>query len=405
MADYAIEFDGVWKKFKKGEDFDSLRDLVPALARRVLSRDHSGDLAKREFWALKDFSFAIRKGEAVAIMGHNGSGKSTSLKLMSGILRPNKGRVAMQGRLGALIEIGAGFHPDLTGRENIYLYGTILGLSRGEIDANFASIVEFAEIEEFIDTPVKRFSSGMYARLGFSVAAHVRPDILLVDEVLAVGDIAFQRKCLDRINALKEDGTTIVFISHNLQAVLDLCPRVIWLDHGVQVMDGPADEVVAAYLKRTHAQPGARNGGAPDSDVVIRKVSFVDETGREQDSFAPGEALTLRIALEAVKPVSRPVIGLAFYASDGTCIYGHNSKIDRWEAGDVHGPVEFEIAYDGVHLHPGRYLVSLAVHDVLGRRHYVHADRAYGFHIKGAVASGVGVLSWPHTWRRLGPQR
>src|SRR5262245_58571758 len=227
--DLAIGFDGVWKKFSKGEDYDSLRDFVPAVARRVFSRGLSHELKRREFWALQNLSFTLRKGEAVAIVGHNGSGKSTILKLMSGILRPNRGTITLNGRVGALIEVGAGFHPDLTGRENVYLNGTILGLSRREIDTEFDNIVDFAELDEFIDTQVKRYSSGMYARLGFSVAVHMSPDILLVDEVLAVGDIAFQQKCLERIKALKTHGTTIVFISHNMHAVMEICPRVIVL--------------------------------------------------------------------------------------------------------------------------------------------------------------------------------
>ena len=189
MSSVALEFDGVWKKFRKGEKHDSLRDLVPALVKALLSGNHRDALKTREFWALRDVSFQIKRGEAVGIIGANGSGKSTTLKLLSGILKSTRGEVKVNGKLSALIEVAAGFHPDLTGRENIYLNGTILGMRKPEIDRKFDEIVDFSGLEDFIDTPVKRYSSGMYARLGFSVAAHVDPDILLVDEVLSVGDM------------------------------------------------------------------------------------------------------------------------------------------------------------------------------------------------------------------------
>lgn len=399
MAEYAIEFDGVWKKFSKGEDYTSLRDLVPALTRRALSRDNPDALRRREFWALKDLSFAVRQGEAVGIIGHNGSGKSTTLKLMTGILRPNRGTVRLRGRVGALIEVGAGFHQDLTGRENVYLNGTILGLSRREIDTEFDDIVDFSELHEFIDTPVKRYSSGMYARLGFAVAVHMAPDVLLVDEVLAVGDVAFQQKCLERIEAMKRRGTTIVFISHNLHAVLEVCPRVIVLERGVKLIDGSGAETVSAYLQRLQSRT-ARAQDDENSPIVIREFAFVDSRGRPRDRFASGEQLGVRLVLEARRRVHRPVIGFAFYTADGTCVYGHNSKIDRWDAGDVEGLVTYELTYEGIHLHPGSYLVTVAVHDQLDLRDYVRHDRAYSFSIEGVIAAGVGVVRWPHIWRR-----
>ena len=401
MGDYAIEFDRVWKKFRKGEDYDSLRDFVPSLVRRVFSRGPAPELREREFWALNDVSFGVRKGEAVAIVGRNGSGTSTSLKLISGILRPNRGRVHLEGRLGALIEVGAGFHLDLTGRENVYLNGTILGLSRKEIDASFDSIVDFAELQEFIDTPVKRYSSGMYARLGFAVAAHMRLDVLLVDEVLAVGDIAFQQKCVNRIKELKANGTTIVFISHNMQAVLDVCSRVVLLERGVKTMDGPAAEVVAAYLDRS-TQHRHADVPAGDGQVVVRRFSLLDANGNERTSFQPGQKFKIRVTVEARTPIPQPVIGLAFYASDGTCLYGHNTSIDHWEAGELHGVAEFEVDYDSVHLYPGRYLVSFAVQDAFFTHDYLYEDRAYSFTVDGTVAPGIGVVQWPHRWHRAG---
>src|SRR5262245_37163271 len=231
---------------------------VNRVSKRYLIREPSLDNAKSgvwqkllrkrsEFWALKDVSFAISRGEALGIIGHNGAGKSTILKLLSSITAPTSGEIVIDGRLAALIEIGSGFHPELTGRENVYLNGSLLGMRRREISAKLNSIVEFAGVEHFIDTPVKFYSSGMYLRLGFSIAAHLDPEILLLDEVLAVGDAAFQAKCLDRVTELKRAGTTIVFISHNLHAVARLCERTLLLRSGEIVMDGDTSKVIAEY--------------------------------------------------------------------------------------------------------------------------------------------------------------
>src|SRR6266852_1854893 len=229
MAEAPLEMEHVFKKFKKGEIHDSLRDLIPALTGGLLRRARSGRLEGREFWALQDVSFQVGRGEAFGIIGANGAGKSTILKLLSNIMKPTKGTLHVRGTLSALIEVSAGFHPDLTGRENIYLGGAVLGMSRQRIRAKFDEIVAFSGLAEFIDTPVKRYSSGMFTRLGFSVAAHVDPDILIVDEVLSVGDFVFQRKCVERMNAVLASGTTVVFVSHNLRAIAELCPRSILL--------------------------------------------------------------------------------------------------------------------------------------------------------------------------------
>src|SRR5436190_41206 len=225
----AVVFEGIWKKFRRGERHDSLRDLVPALARGLARRRRPLDLAEQEFWAVRDVSFEVGPGEALGIIGPNGAGKSTILKLLTKILRPTRGRMELQGRVGALIEVAAGFHPDLTGRENVFLQGAIMGMTRAEIARKFADIVEFAGVQEFIDTPVKRYSSGMNARLGFAIAAHLEPDVLLIDEVLSVGDMGFQQRCIERMGAFKKQGVTILFVSHNLQAVAGLCERALFL--------------------------------------------------------------------------------------------------------------------------------------------------------------------------------
>jgi lipopolysaccharide transport system ATP-binding protein len=229
MSSAAIVFDGVWKKFRRGERHDSLRDLIPALGRRMFGRARRGQLQKEEFWALTDVSFEVHAGEALGIIGPNGAGKSTTLKLLTRILKPTRGTCAVRGRVGALIEVAAGFHPDLTGRENIALQGAIMGMRRREIAKKLDEIVEFAGVRDFVDTPVKRYSSGMNARLGFSIAAHLRPDALIIDEVLSVGDMAFQERCVERMVDFKRQGAAIVFVSHNLEAVRRLCDNALHL--------------------------------------------------------------------------------------------------------------------------------------------------------------------------------
>jgi lipopolysaccharide transport system ATP-binding protein len=226
-------------------------------------------LRVEEFWALRDVSLQIRPGESVALIGPNGAGKSTALKIIARIIDPTQGMVRVRGRMSALIELGAGFHIDLTGRENIYLNGSILGFSRQEMRDRFDEIVSFAELEQFIDTELKRWSTGMMMRLGFAIATSVNPDILITDEILAVGDEAFQRKCLRRIKTFREDGGTILFVSHDMQAVRDLCSRTVWLDHGTVQMDGPSGDVVAGYLSsgRSHEVPPV--SVAPEAVEVV----------------------------------------------------------------------------------------------------------------------------------------
>lgn len=244
----ALRVENVSKRFSRGEMHDSLRDFIPALFGKLTGRVPASAKAK-DFWALQNVSFELNHGEAFGIIGANGAGKSTILKLITGIMKPTAGRIEVNGRLSALIEVGAGFHPDLTGRENIYLNGTILGMRRTEIDRKFDAIVEFSGLADFIDTPVKRYSTGMYARLGFSVAAHVDPDILIVDEVLSVGDVVFQNRCLGKMNSIIRSGATVIFVSHNLRAIAELCPRSILLEHGRVTAAGPSQEVLRAYLE------------------------------------------------------------------------------------------------------------------------------------------------------------
>jgi lipopolysaccharide transport system ATP-binding protein len=290
MSDVAVSLEGVYKKFRKGEMYDTLRDLVPALLRRAVRGPAPGELTAREFWAVRDVSFEVRRGEAFGVIGRNGAGKSTILKLLSGIMQPTRGTIAVQGRLSALIEVSAGFHLDLTGRENIYLNGAILGMTRHEIARRFDEIVEFSGLDQFIDTPVKRYSSGMFARLGFSVAAHVDPDILIVDEVLSVGDHVFQRKCIERMNQILHGGTTVLFVSHNLQAVAALCGRSLLMDAGEAVCMGPSEEVIRTYLARVEERrPADRTEG-----VFVSRVEVRDATG-PRVHFRSGERATVEV--------------------------------------------------------------------------------------------------------------
>ena len=294
--DIVLRVEKVSKKFVRGEIHDSLRDLVPSLVARLTGRSRPSS-TRSDFWALRDVSFQLSRGEAFGIIGANGAGKSTMLKLITGIMKPTAGLIGVHGRLSALIEVGAGFHPDLTGRENIYLNGTILGMRRADIKSKFDAIVEFSGLEDFIDTPVKRYSTGMYARLGFSVAAHVDPDILIVDEVLSVGDMAFQNRCLERMNEIIRSGSTVIFVSHNLQAIVELCPQAVLLEVGTVAAIGPSSEVVKTYLERA----GERGRQLQHRDLFISRVNIRGAQG-EKVAFESGEKIWVDVEVECTRP-------------------------------------------------------------------------------------------------------
>lgn len=289
MTDYAVEIDSIWKKFRRGERHDSLRDLIPAAAKRVVKgkRSHQ-ELREGDFWALNDVSFSVERGQALGIIGHNGAGKSTLLKVLTRLLPPTRGSYITRGRIGALIEVTAGFHSDLTGRENIFLNGAIIGMKKADIARRFDAIVEFSGIGDFIDTPVKRYSSGMNARLGFSIAAHLDPEILIVDEVLSVGDYTFQGKCVQWMQDTLKNGTTVIFVSHTMESVLSLCDTAVLMNHGSVQAYGNTVEVVNQYYRS-----GAGYFTGLRKDVRARTVSFTsshDETG----IVGPGERITYR---------------------------------------------------------------------------------------------------------------
>jgi len=320
MSEYAIQVESVWKKFHRGEFHDSLRDFVPALTKRFLGRGPKRDeLSEGDFWALKDVNFQVRRGEVLGIIGSNGAGKSTLLKILARIIKPNHGRVRVNGRLRALIEIAAGFHQDLTGRENIYLNGTIMGMKRREINAKFDQIVEFSGVGPFLDTPVKRYSSGMQARLGFAVAAHLDPEILLVDEVLAVGDAEFQAKCFNFIGDLRRAGAGLILISHNMHHISTYCDRCVVLDHGAMDLMGSTSECIERYrelLQGAHKESAANHYAQSKGSNRIRflDVRLYNELGEPVDTIDPAEAVVLKIEYEAHCDCEDVELDLAIYA-------------------------------------------------------------------------------------------
>jgi len=363
-----IEFNHVWKKFRKGEKFNSLRDAIPNLFRKRNS------LESEEFWALHDVSFAIKKNEVVGIIGPNGAGKSTILKLLSRIMKPSKGEIRINGKLSALIEVGAGFHNELTGRENIYLNGTILGMTKKEIDSKFDQIVDFSGLAEFIDTPVKRYSSGMYARLGFSVAAHMDPDILLVDEVLAVGDMAFQTKCAEKMRELLNSNTTIVLISHSLSLIQSLCKRVIFLDKGKIQNEGEPEEIIPYYqntvLKQQEENLRKRIGSEyekvkveRDTPITITDVSMHNDKAIRRNEFKVDEPIYISIEYEAKKEIDTPIFLLEIIRSDGVLCCSSNTKNSSAISQITKGKSLLRVDLSRVHLFSGIYVIRISIWD------------------------------------------
>jgi lipopolysaccharide transport system ATP-binding protein len=357
MSDVALRMEHIYKKFRKGEVFNSLRDLIPALTGRMFRQGELSATDKREFWALQDISFDVNHGEAFGIIGDNGAGKSTMLKILSRVMKPTKGNMMVNGRLSALLEVSAGFHPDLTGRENIFLNGTILGMGRREVESKLDQIIAFSGLEEFIDTPVKRYSSGMYARLGFSVAAHVDPEVLLVDEVLSVGDYLFQKKCVDKLQATIRDGATVLFVSHNLKTVADFCKRTLLLARGRTVALGPTDEVIASYIKRQHT--------VEDDDeskgIRITKVAVRNRDG-ECVHFQSGEKAWIDIEVSASKPHRKLSVSLYLLDSDRYLIFDTSLERLGYSSFDLEAGQVFRCTFElDLNLAVGTFYVSSLV--------------------------------------------
>lgn len=378
MPDVVLEAKGLCKKFRKGELFTSLRDLVPSLLRRPFQ----DRLDRSEFWALHDVNFQVHRGEAFGVIGHNGAGKSTLLKHLCGILVPTSGQLTVKGRLSALIEVGAGFHPDLTGRDNIYLNGTILGMTRAEIRQKFDAIVAFSELEDFLDTPVKRYSSGMYARLGFAVAAHVEPDVLIVDEVLSVGDFVFQRKSVEKMRQVMKAGTTVVFVSHNLRAVADLCHRAMLLDHGKVLTVGPATDAIKAYMERG-SQCAADD---PTKEAYISQVVLRNEAGVETVQFDSGQRMRAEIEVAARTAVEK--LAVVIEVRDEEMYEVFNTSTQRLNAHtiDLAAGERFTATFAlTLHLAPGTYHFGIYVYRYDVQKNFDTRVPACTFYVRSEI--------------------
>lgn len=392
MSDVAIRVEGLGKRYRIGASqapYRTLRETLVDLAsapvkriRRSPTRDATAPL-DNTIWALKDVSFEVKQGEVVGIIGRNGAGKSTLLKILSRITKPTQGRVTIAGRVGSLLEVGTGFHPELTGRENIYLNGAILGMRRAEIDRKFDEIVAFAEIDQFLDTPVKRYSSGMYVRLAFAVAAHMETETLVVDEVLAVGDAAFQKKSLDKMGNVSRGGRTILFVSHNMNAVRALCPQALWLLKGRLVRSGPTEAIVQEYLRQFAGEEGTRVFFHPQQPIQGRNIALL-EAGLHFEGDVPnnGQTLLFRATIEVRR-------GMQFAAH--MTIYRESAVVAI--ASDYHAPVtpseippglytlEFEIP--PYLLNPGIHSLGLMLSDYSGNaEQYLSAQDVVWFSVE-----------------------
>jgi ABC-type polysaccharide/polyol phosphate transport system ATPase subunit len=353
-------------------------------------------LRKQDFWAVRDVSFEVERGTAVGIIGHNGAGKSTILKLLSNITTPTFGEIVISGRLSALIEVGSGFHPELTGRENIFLSGSILGMRRREITSKLDSIIEFAGLRQFLDVPVKRYSSGMYVRLGFSIAAHLDPDILLLDEVLAVGDAAFQAKCLQRISELKQGGKTIVFVSHDLGAVERLCDRVLLMRQGELVAEGTARDMIAEYQQGVAAfVPSAARADGADRlprHAAITFLEFYDAEGEQTHSFSTGYPLTARLYYAARRPAADAIFEIFFYSQDGELCCQFTTEFSGAPINLEPGAGVVEFSCPELGLLPGIYYIDATIKGNDWQYRCVTLNVAPGKIVRGAFYQ-------PHQWR------
>jgi len=397
----AVIVENVSKRFRIYRDRKSnLKEAITARKRHT---------RYAEFWALKDVSFEIARGSTFGIVGHNGSGKSTMLKLLSNIHQPTLGRIEVRGRVSAMLELGAGFHPELTGRENIFLNGAIIGISRKRIEEELDTIIEFSGLGDFIDAPVKVYSSGMYVRLGFSIAVNLDPEILMVDEIVAVGDEEFQRRCFDYMLELRRRGVTIIVVSHSMTLIQQLCDRAAWLEHGKLLALGSPNEVIDKYLETVNEAESERLGSKLQvegdtlrrgtGDVEVTKVEFRDAVGHLGATGRNSEQFTVRIHYKVNEPVNDPVFGVGFHNEHGVHIAGPNSekselKIERL---DKDGFVDFTI--NDLPLAPGRYEVSAAVVDRSQLHVYDYRDRAFDLTVQpGHAADVVGAISLDGHW-------
>jgi ABC-2 type transport system ATP-binding protein len=388
-----VEADNVSKKFRLFKERNTSLKATILRGRRAVVED---------FWALRDVSFTVGEGETVGLIGENGSGKSTMLKCLTKILHPDSGDVRVDGKVSALLELGAGFHPELSGRENVFLNGAILGLSQKELRNRFDDIVEFAGIEQFIDEPVKNYSSGMYVRLGFSVAINVDPDVLFVDEVLAVGDEAFQRKCNEKFADLKRAGKTIVLVSHGLDSVQTICDRVAWFSHGRLMQIGDPREVISAYtgtveVSRLVDETGHDRWGS--GEARITEVTFLDESGAPTSRVLSGKAARLRMRYEMDSAVERPVFGFLFRTIEGFQVAGTNTREQNCVPEKLDGTGSVTVTFDPLILLPGTYDLSVDLVDWNVLHTFDHRTDLVRFDVeRGPIRDSGGVVALGTRW-------
>ena len=400
-----IRLRGVSRRFRLHHDRGST--LKDVLVRRRRTRSTT------ELWALREVDLDIAPGESVGLIGQNGTGKSTLLKLVAGILNPQGGTVEAGGVVASMLELGAGFHPDFTGRENVYLNASIYGLSERDVDERFDSIVGFGGLEEFIDMPVRTYSSGMYMRLAFAIASHVDPDVLLLDEVLAVGDEAFQHKCFGRIQQFQREGGTLLYVSHDPTSVVRLCQRALLLVDGRIAADGPPADVLSHYHRMLSR--GGRVGGGdarspqpPDAtdgdnghewgtrDVVITASRLIGPNG-PTDRFLSGEPMTVELEVEPHAPIATPTFGVAVYTASGVLCFGSNTRLDPLDTSMLQGPATVRFAIPSLHLHDGEFLVSVAAHSSDESVVYHWLDRRLEFTVF-SNAPGIGLVDLTGEW-------
>jgi ABC-type polysaccharide/polyol phosphate transport system, ATPase component len=406
VSDIVLGFDQVSKRYRlrRGWHFSSLGEAIGRLRRRVRSGERT---SPDFFWALRDVTFQIQRGESVGLIGSNGAGKSTTLKILSRVTVPTMGKFSAVGKIGALIEVGAGFHFDLTGRENVYLNGAIMGMSHREVESKFNSIVSFAEVERFIDTPIKYYSSGMAMRLGFAVAAHINPDILLVDEVLAVGDAAFQAKCLNKLAELREQAKTIVLVSHNMTNIIQHCNRVVWLDRGTVRAVGDPETIVEEYLRAVSpSAPAMRSADSViDGDAPVRIVSVVarNHSGEANEPLVYGASASLEVEYEVVGPVVDPVLGITFENANGQPLGGLTSRFAGMKLDVSQSRGMVRLVLDPVIFTRGLYKLSVSLQDERLQRFYDVWSRSTTFSVEGpslASREVSGHVIYPHRWHQ-----
>jgi homopolymeric O-antigen transport system ATP-binding protein len=412
-SELAVVAEGLGKRYRLEEGATyRYRTLREELARFV--RRGGRGVAAPDFWALREVSFEVARGQTVGIIGRNGAGKSTLLKILAQVTPPTEGSAVTRGRVGSLLEVGTGFHPELTGRENIMLSGAVMGMRRSEILRRFDEIVEFSGLSGFLDTPVKRYSSGMYMRLAFSVAAHLEPDVLLVDEVLAVGDADFQKKCLGRMSGLTDAGRTVLFVSHSMTTIFRLCPRVILLDKGGVVADGPSGEVVARYLSSGLGSSAARSWEDPadapgDGSVRLRAVRILNERGEVVEEVEVRQRFAVELEYDVLEtpPNFRPVANLHFFNDHGVCLFVTGDHVNRewYETDRRTGGVRATCWVPGDLLNEGRVTVTAAVSSLNPTLVHAREDDAVSFMVvdrsDGTGARGVFARDLPGAVRPL----